>query len=519
VRNYRLRPILLLLCLCLPPVLAGCSGGPDTLRIAVTQWARNLDPLSTPEQGSWIIAATVYEALFDVDASGQLVGRLAHTWEYDPTYTRFTVVLRGDVRFHDGTLLSAETAALSLRRAVGLEPTPDIAALVNARARLFGSPDAIEVKNDSTLVIQLPAPHMPLARSLSSPFLAPIIGLPQDSPSLESIGSGTGPYRISRASPENDLMVLDRFDGYWGTRPIADRLEFQAFQSAEEGARAIMAGNVDLLLSVSIGDTRAIVLNESVHLVTGSEASYLVFGLNNQRSPFNRVENRRALVMSIDRDAFIAALYGDTATPTRAFIGRLYNPSVPSPLAPAFDRTRAEQFLREHFPKDQKSVRFLIPPQYTPERRGWTVAGLDEQLRHVGIGIEPVYAERWDDFYRLLDEGDWDISVDGFATESGDLYEALFTLYAEPNARGGNGIFAMSGEGVADLLEKARSEPDRDTRLSYFSEALDLIAMAVPCVPLCNRSVIAARSADVEPFEVTRNLQFNLERIRKSSWR
>jgi peptide/nickel transport system substrate-binding protein len=466
-----------------------------------------------------MIAATVYEALFDVDETGELVGRLADTWEYDPTFTRFTVVLRNDVRFHDGTMLNAEIAAHSLRRAVGLEPTPDDAVPADARALLFGSPVAIDVKNDSTLMIQLPGPHLPLERSLSSPFLAPIIGSDHDLPILESTGSGTGPYRISGTSPENDRMVLDRFDDYWGSTPVADRLQFHAFQSAEEAARSIMAGDVDLLLSVSIGDTRGIVLSESVHLVTGSEASYLVFGLNNRRSPFDRVENRRALAMAIDTGTFIANLYGDTATPTRSFIGRYYNPSVPSPPAPEFDRKGAERLIGEHFPENLKSVRFLVPPQYTPERRGWYVDALAEQLGHVGIEVESVYAERWEDFYRLLDEGAWDISVDGFATESGDLYEALFTLYAEPNVRGGNGIFAMSGEAVADLLETARSEPDHDIRLRLFGEALELIAEAVPCVPLCNRSVLAARSTDVAPFKVTRNLQFNLERIRKTSWR
>ena len=57
----------------------------------------------------------VFLPLVSRNARGELEGRLARSWEHSPDYHTWTIHLRSDVRWHDGTPVTAHDIAFTLQ--------------------------------------------------------------------------------------------------------------------------------------------------------------------------------------------------------------------------------------------------------------------------------------------------------------------------------------------------------------------------------------------------------------------
>jgi ABC-type transport system substrate-binding protein len=484
--------------------VAGCGGRGEWLRIGLSAFEPSLDITASSNLETKKIAVQVYEGLLELGQDGELIPGLARVWQWDSTSTRLTLRLRTGVRFHDGGLFTAAEAARSLREA-----------MAGRTFERLGRPVGLETPDDSTLVIVLPRPHHPLPRTLASSTSVPMRG----SGLLPGLGirAGTGPFRPVRIDPAGRWVELERFPAYWGERPEAERLRFEAFSGAEAALDALEGGELDLLLSVSVGDISRILRSERLALVGGPAVVFAVIGMNNRRAPFDRVEVRRALAEAVDWPALVDRLYpGGSARPAAGFASRYLRPRVDSPPPPAFDPSGAAGRLLAALPAPQRVVRMLLPPAYSIQRRHWVENTLGPALAEAGLELVPVYAADFDDLNQRIAQGEWEISFDGAATENGDLHDFLFLLYAETNPAGGSGLFRMAGERVGRYLDEAAGASDEAAVLTAYQAALAEVAAQVPGVPFCELGVFAARSERVAPFVPGPYLFWRLDRVRRS---
>lgn len=104
-----------LLALAAVPAAAEEPPPPGRTLVVVGPWeVGGLDPASN---GHAFTRLEVAETLVGVDASGAPAPGLATGWTVSPDGLAWRFPLRADVRFHDGSPLTAEVAAESLRRA------------------------------------------------------------------------------------------------------------------------------------------------------------------------------------------------------------------------------------------------------------------------------------------------------------------------------------------------------------------------------------------------------------------
>src|SRR5689334_19817160 len=101
----------------LAAVLALATGLParaETLRVAIPALPPSLGvPFTAVGQPSNVSWAAIFDGLTQIDAKGDLQPALAASWKLvKPTTWRFT--LRPNVRFHDGTPMTAAAVAESL---------------------------------------------------------------------------------------------------------------------------------------------------------------------------------------------------------------------------------------------------------------------------------------------------------------------------------------------------------------------------------------------------------------------
>lgn len=181
------------------------------------------------DDGGFEIAArgAVYDSLTEIAPDGVLRPELATSWNGSPDAREWHFELRKDVAFHDGSILTAYDAAMSLAGQdvpglTSVEPTGDLTLRVSLDR---GNPDLPYLLSDSGLII---APNGAVDVPLTSAV-------------------GTGAYRVVRVQQGRNLLAEKVADHYKsGKAAWVDALEIIVIPDASVRAEALRDGFVDV---------------------------------------------------------------------------------------------------------------------------------------------------------------------------------------------------------------------------------------------------------------------------------
>ena len=211
-------------------VLAGAPGARGETRpqyggilhVSMRTAPASLDPADNSQPDSFArrsLTSLIFETLVTFDVNGRAQPGLAVSWQASPGYQRWQLRLRGGVRFHDGTALTPEVAAASLRAA---NPSWNVSA------------DA-----DSVVI----------ERKSGDPELLAELALARNAIAKRNSGNnpvGTGPYRVGDWQPGKKLTLASQ-ENYWGGRPFLDGIEIEMGKSYRDQMTAMELGKADLV--------------------------------------------------------------------------------------------------------------------------------------------------------------------------------------------------------------------------------------------------------------------------------
>src|SRR2546428_6565934 len=132
----------------------GMNGGFDTLDVNVTTFTR------VGRIGLHLVDPLVWQV-----RPGQFAPGLATSWTSSPDAAAYTFKLRNDVKFHDGTPLTAEAAEVTFDR------IKDPGTKSQNAYRFIGPYDRTEVLDPSTVRVRFKSPHASFLDGASSPYL------------------------------------------------------------------------------------------------------------------------------------------------------------------------------------------------------------------------------------------------------------------------------------------------------------------------------------------------------------
>ena len=235
------------------------------------------------------------EGLTYNEVDGRSTPRLAERLEWVNEGRALHVYLRPNVKFHDGTPLTAEVAANLLRRAAGD---------VNVRAQLpsFSRISQMRAGGELQLIIDL---------------LEPAAFLPEELSYLLAHGGeyvGTGPYRSVKA--DRNELSFDRFDLYYRGTPSVNRVTVRQFDSFRTAWSSLLRGDVDMVSDVP-PDAVEFIRTDDVQIISFARGFQYLIAFNANRPQFKSAAIRRALNLAVDRDALVANVlrgYGIGAT-------------------------------------------------------------------------------------------------------------------------------------------------------------------------------------------------------------
>jgi peptide/nickel transport system substrate-binding protein len=328
-------------------LLLSSAASAQTLRIGLREDPDVLDPTLARTYVGRIVFASLCDKLFDIDAQLRVVPQLATGYEWSADSKALTIRLRDGVRFHDGEILDAAAAKLSLDRHLTLQGS--------FRRSEINVVQSVVVVDPLTIRLELSVPFAPLIAQLTDRA-----GMIMSPKALREAGAqfGTkpvcaGPFRFVERVAQ-DRIVLERFEGYWDRANIhVEKVVFQPIPDTTVLLANLQAGQLDLVERVNPTDGAAIRRDRRLRLVGGDELGYngLTINVGNgerAKTPLGQsAKVREALEISIDREVINQVVYAGEFVASAQWVP----PTSPFFLkdlpAPTRDVARARRLLAE----------------------------------------------------------------------------------------------------------------------------------------------------------------------------
>lgn len=478
---------------------AWAQGG--ALRVGLPTVSSTLDPATALDGPVSVIARQMFDTLVQYrEVGSDIEPGLATQWSVSRDGLTWTFRLRDGVRFHDGTVLTAQHVVESLDRVI--QPSAPNAPSPNAASRLVrGTPGVVkEVRaaDPRTVQISLTLPYAPLPAVLAHPAFSIVLA--------GSVGQrwvGTGPFALTEASAGR--VVLDAHPAYWGGTPRSSRLVFLEIGDGARAESMLDAQTIDVALLDTAPDRSAGVLS-----VPGWRMGYLA--LQTEKEPFNRVKARQAVAAALD-PAQIAPAVGTVGVPLLSFLplgvwGRRDKPVMEANTANA-KRLLADAGL------SRVSASLLVTDaakRLDQQRLGEAIRA---SLATAGISV-PIQAEPPETVLQLARNGQHQMAVLEARVEAGDPHFLLYPLSSSEGASKGANAFNMSfyrNRTLDDLLIRASQVSFRPERQRLYTRAQRILAEEVPWIPLYVRLHYAAVRPEVRNLRLHPSGNPRLDRV------
>jgi peptide/nickel transport system substrate-binding protein len=359
----------------------------------------SLDPVWTTAVVTRNSAGMIFETLFGRDEQLNPKPQMLEGFVTEDGGLRWTMTLRQGLLFHDGTKVLARDCVASLRRWMRRDPVGQTIA-----ARL----DALEAKDDRTLVWRLSKPFASLPYALAKTQPTPVI-MPERLALTDPFKQipeaiGSGPFRyVPDEYVSGHSAVFARFDKYsprdepvsfaaGGYRVLVDRVEWRVMPDAATAANALMNGEVDWLDS-PLPDLLPLLKKRDGVVVAPLDLYGTLGGLrpNALHGATANPGVRRAILAAIDQVDVMTAVMGDDPTLYRAPVG-FFMPGTPSANDAGMDRVRKrpdtasiKKMLAEAGYAGERVVLLHPTDQVYYHAMSSVVAG---SLREIGINLD-----------------------------------------------------------------------------------------------------------------------------------
>lgn len=334
---------------------SNASYNPDaTIDIGSLYEPQNLDNTAGGGQGvTQALQGNVYEGLFKLADDGSVENLLAKDYTVSDDGLTYTFQLRSGVSFHSGAAVTAADVKYSIDRYIGSDSKA-------SRKSALSPIDSVSAPNDSTVVVKLSF------RSISLPYNLTYVWIvnPKDGDPATT-ADGTGPYKVADWR-HGSTLTLERYDGYWGSRPKNKRVVFHYFTDATALNNALLTGSIDIITSIQSPDLLSqFTGTKSFTVKDGHSTTKLVFAFNDRVKPFDNVQVRKAVSMAIDDKKLLTSIWGNYGM----LIGSFVPPTDPwyedLTSVNAYDPTGAKQLLADAGYADGFTFT-LDTPNYSP---------------------------------------------------------------------------------------------------------------------------------------------------------
>ena len=295
------------------------------------------------DEGGFLYGRTVFDPLAIVTATGEVEPYLAESITSNDDYTSFTVTLRPNILFHDGTPLDAAALLLNIENtSKGVLTGPAFADFSSAT---ISGPLAVTINMKSPWV---PFPYY-LADAQTGYIAAPSMLNKPNGGTSNPIG--TGPFVFQDWVP-NSHMTATRNPHYWRKGyPYLDSITYKPIINDESRAAALETGEVDMIHSNSPDNLLEFRGNKKYSYYDNSgqvlgQPTVQCVMLNTNAAPFNNKTLRTAMAMCVNQTQYAKVIDKGIDTPMNGLFIK-GSPYYTKTAYPAYDPAGAAKLVKQ----------------------------------------------------------------------------------------------------------------------------------------------------------------------------
>src|SRR6185312_3705040 len=267
-----------------------------TLKLAQQTPATAINPLLVDDAGGLNMLAQTGEFLtFDNNLLLKLQPMLATKWTPSNGGKVWTFSLRPNVKFHDGSPLTADDVVYTIQE----QANPKNAG--NALSTFSGvlKPDGVVKVDSSTVAFHLEGANGNFPYLVSNDnYNSIIVPKGTDFAKWNKTFIGTGPFKL-KSYTTNVGANFDANPDYWGGAPNLDSTQFSFYTSQQPQILALQGGTVDVIVQFVVQGAQALLSGGSYNIVKLKSSLHRELSMRNDQSPFTDKRVRQAVALTL----------------------------------------------------------------------------------------------------------------------------------------------------------------------------------------------------------------------------
>lgn len=486
----------------------------------------SFNTIITPENSSSGYGITYYltsfyDTLVQYDENGKLAGSLAEDWSVSEDGKVYTFHIRKEVKFSDGSDLTAEDVAKSLKA------TPvNLGQYNGSYGKLSTIIEDVKATDDYTVELHLTQPYYSTLRDLclANPFgIVSSEQLNDDLTAKDSFNTatfGTGPY-MYEGDGDGQTYNFVKNPYYWGEEPDVDSFSIKVLADNDAKILALKNGEIDFISGISKISSESYQEMKNVEgfaaKVDDNATQTYYIGYNLSDSVFGDQAVREAISSVIDKENIVDSIYGGIYEKADTFFSKTLPYCDVEQTVYDFDLVKANSLLEEAGYKDtdgdgirekdgsKMAADFLYQTGSASDDD--MVVYICDQLKKIGIELTPKSAPMMD-WYAMITGGNYGLTI--FDTQGG---------YYDPSNVISNIDPAMSMDpimsqicnflpGKAELISEVNSATDENRIQEIYDTILTTMADNCLNTPIYYTHQVVLYNEKIADYEFTQDANF-----------
>jgi oligopeptide transport system substrate-binding protein len=483
----------------------------STIRVNLTSEPPSLDWSVATDSASSHITTNIMQGLTQyefVDGNVKIAPALAESWTVTPDQKKWTFVLRKDVKWTDGVLMTGQHFLDGWERLLNPKTGAEYASFLfnvkNAEKYYKGeikdfNQVGVKVNPEGNLVVDLEKPQSFFATILQHqstyPLRKEVVEKHGDRWTRPENIVTLGTFKL-KVWEHDKILILERNEEFYGPKAKTKNLLFRMINEQSTALNLFKKGELDVIIEIPSIEFESISKMPEYKVMPIMSAYF--YGFNVKMPPMDNVKVRKAFVHAVDR-AEVIKILGAERIPAYNLLPQGmpgYDPSI----GIRYDPVLAKKLLAEAYPDVSKMPKITIGFN-TNDNHSRIAENVQAQLkRNLGIEVE-LKNEEWKTYLKALQAKNYMVYRLGWGADYPDP-DTFINLF---QADGGNNHTLWGNKRYDELMRNAVAEGDQAKRSKMYQEALKIINEdEVPMFPIYWSVVQHLHSKRV------RNIPFNV---------
>ncbi len=487
------------------------AGGTGILNIALNRNLVSLDNKLNQFDAAVTVQRAVRQALTAIgdDLKPELV--LAESFEATSP-TVWTVKLRSDIKYSDGTPVTVEDVEAALK--LYFEVPAGYVATQFTEQPTFAKVD------DTTFTLTTKVPVVTLDSSMSNILITPAAA--NKAEELQT-GVGTGPFVVASADSGTGTYKLTPNPNYWGTDK-AQASEVNVSYNEDESSRviALETGQIDVIDTITPDSATYLKGKDGIEVIEtpGTRLIHLFYNFRLPADhPISNPKVREALSYAVDSETLMSTLMSGQVSSAEGV--------VPKTLAGfaetgsyAYDPEKAKSMLAAEGVSDLNLVVIWEESEFAGAAQ--VMEALVTMLGEVGVTLQLTQIPKGGEIaaWRSGEKsGDWHILGNGYGNQTGLALTNLVGMYAgtaEKEAKKESYHGFVFPE-ITEVIAAAGAESDETKRDALLADAQEKIWAEWPAMWAWTPNNVLAKRTTVGGLNLRAINSYNLSSVTVSS--